>query len=82
MFSAITNVPNISNKLYQKLHKDVHNFTSETACETMSIAAKEEAKMAMANGDVSSEDGVPIITLIADGSWSKKKMIMLYLELK
>lgn len=66
------NMPNMSNKLYQKLHKDVHNFTSETAWgQCRLIAAEEEAKMAVANGDVS-EDRVPMITVIANGAWSKR----------
>ena len=33
--SAIMNMPNMCNKLYQKLHEDVHKFTSETAWEAM-----------------------------------------------
>lgn len=37
----------------------------------MSLAAEEEAKLAIANGDVR-EDGIPMITVIADGAWSKK----------
>lgn len=70
-FSAIMNMPSMSNKLYQNLHEDVHKFTSETAWEAMSLAAEEEANLAVANGDVS-EDGVPMITVIADGAWSKR----------
>jgi len=70
-FSAIMNMPSMSNKLYQKLHEDVHKFTSETAWEAMSLAAEEEAKLAVANGDVR-EDGIPMITVIADGAWSKR----------
>lgn len=62
-FSAIMNMPNMCNKLYQKLHEDVHKFTSKTACETMSLAAKKEAKLAAEIGDVR-EDGVPMITVI------------------
>jgi len=70
-FSAIMNMPNMSNKLYQKLHENVHEFTSKTAWEAMSLAAEEEAKLAVENGDVR-EDGVPMITVIADGAWSKR----------
>lgn len=70
-FSAIMNMPSMCNKLYQKLHEDVHKFTSETAWEAMSLAAEEEAKLAVANGDVR-EDGIPMITVIADGAWSKR----------
>jgi len=65
------NMPNMCNKLYQKLHEDAHKFTGETAWEAMSLAAEEEAKLAIENGDVR-EDGIPMITLIADGAWSKR----------
>jgi hypothetical protein len=37
----------------------------------MTLAAEEKAKLAVANGDVR-EDGVPMITVIADGAWSKR----------
>ncbi|KAL4105323.1 hypothetical protein QTP88_020571 [Uroleucon formosanum] len=67
-FSAIMNMPNMCNKLYQKLHEDVYKFTNETAWEAMSLAAEEEAKLAVATGNVR-KDGVPMITVIADGAW-------------
>lgn len=70
-FSAIMNMPSMCNKLYQKLHENVYKFTSETAWESMSLAAEEETNLAIANGDVN-EDGVPMITVIADGAWSKR----------
>lgn len=73
-FSAIMNMPNMCNKLYQKLHEDVHKFSSETAWEAMSLAAEEEAKLAIANGDVR-EDGIPMITVIADGQKEAKSLI-------
>lgn len=70
-FSAILNMPNMCNKMYQKVHDGVNKFTSETAWEAMSLAGKEEAKLAVENGNVR-EDGVPMITVIADGAWSKR----------
>jgi len=70
-FSAIMNMPNMCNKLYQKLHEDVYKITSETAWEAMSLAAEEEAKLAVATGNVR-KDGIPMITVIADGAWSKR----------
>jgi len=60
-FFAIKNMPSVCNKLYQKLHEDVHKIISETAWKSMSLAAEEEAKLAVANGDVR-EDEIPIIT--------------------
>lgn len=71
IFSALLNMPNMSNKLYQKIHEKVEKFTHNTAWESMSSAAEEEAKLAIDNGDVN-ENGVPMITVIADGAWSKR----------
>jgi len=70
-FSAIMNMPYMCNKLNQKLHEDVHKFTSKTAWEAMSLAAEEEAKLAAEIGNVK-EDGVYIISVIPDGAWSKR----------
>lgn len=71
IFSALLNMPNMSNKLYQKMHETIEHFTHDTAWESMSSAAEEEAKIAIENGDVN-ENGVPMITVIADGAWSKR----------
>lgn len=71
ILTALLNIPNMSNHLYQKLHAEVEEFTSATAWESMSCAAKEEAELAIKNGEVN-EDGVPLITVIADGAWSKR----------
>jgi flagellar basal body rod protein FlgC len=37
----------------------------------VSSAVEEEAKIAIENGDIN-ENGVPMITVIADGAWSKR----------
>lgn len=71
IFTALLNMPNMSNKMYQKLHGKVDNFAHNTAWESMSSAAEEEAKLAKDNGDVN-ENGQPMITVIADGAWSKR----------
>lgn len=36
IFSALLNMPNMSNKLYQKIHEKVEKFTHNTAWESMS----------------------------------------------
>lgn len=71
IITALLNMPNMSNKLYQKVHEKVENLAHITAWESMSSAAEEEAKLAKDNGDVN-ENGVPMITVIADGAWSKR----------
>lgn len=41
IFSCLLNMPNISNKLYQKPHERVLNFTNITAWELMSSVVEE-----------------------------------------
>lgn len=69
--SGILNMPNMSNKKYQKEHEVVERLTGETAWDAMKDAAQEEVKIAIENGDVNDE-GIPLITVIADGAWSKR----------
>lgn len=69
--SGILNMPNMSNKKYQKEHVLVERYTEATAWDAMQDAAKEEAKKAIENGDIN-DKGIPLITVIADGAWSKR----------
>lgn len=69
--TAVLNMPNMSNHLYQKLHAKVEDFAKTTAWESMSLAAKEEAKLAIQNGEVN-DDGMPLISVVVDGAWSKR----------
>lgn len=71
ILTAVMNMPNMSNHLYQKLHGEVDDFTKATAWESMSSAAREEAELAIEEGEVN-DDGVPLISVIADGAWSKR----------
>lgn len=64
-------MPNVSNKLYQKVHKKFDQFTHNTAWESMSFASKERLNQLKDNGDVN-ENGVPMITVIADGALFKR----------
>jgi len=70
-FSAILNMPCMSNPLYQKCHEKVSSYTESVALEGTKEAAKEEARLAIEHGDVN-KNGVPMITLVADGAWSKR----------
>jgi len=69
--AAFLNMPSMSNMTYQKLHLDVSNHTNATAIEAMILAGNEEAEIAKKEGNVN-ENGVPLITVIADGAWSKR----------
>lgn len=70
-FSAFLNMPNMSNPLYQKIHNDLIQHTVNAALEAMEIAGKEEARIAIEENNVN-EDGIPLITIVADGTWSKR----------
>lgn len=70
-FSAILDMPCMSNKTYQKHHEYIAKQTEKIAWESIELAGKEEARLAIENGEVN-EDGIPLITVVADGAWSKR----------
>lgn len=70
-FTAFLNMPNMSNPSYQKYHNNITKHTEDLAYDTMIEAGKEEAALAIMENDVN-EKGVPMITVIADGAWSKR----------
>jgi hypothetical protein len=61
----------MSSYLYQKLHAEIEDFTYTTAWESISSAAKEETGLTIRNGEVN-DDGVPLISVIVNGAWSKR----------
>lgn len=70
-FSSILDMPCMSNKTYQKYHQFLSKQTENTAWESIELAGKEEARLAVENGDINC-DGIPMITVVADGAWSKR----------
>lgn len=70
-FSAILNMPCMSNNTYQKEHEIISGYIETTMWQSLEIAGKEEANMAIERGDVN-KNGVPLITVVADGAWSKR----------
>ncbi|KAL4083865.1 hypothetical protein QTP88_029181 [Uroleucon formosanum] len=70
-FSASLNMPCMSNPTYQKLHEEVGEKMKCIAWDATEEAAKEEAKITLENGDVS-KDGIPMISVVVDGAWSKR----------
>lgn len=70
-FAATLNMPCISNPTYQKLHEEVGNQIKGISWEATEEAAKEEAQLAYDNGDIST-DGIPMISVVCDGAWSKR----------
>lgn len=73
-FSAILDMPCMSNTKYQNVHEFVANKTQMIAWESILAAGKEEARLAKENGDVNS-DGIPLITVVADGRCVVKKIL-------
>jgi len=69
--AAFLNMPSMSNMTYQKMLFDISNHTEVTAIKAMILAGNEEAGIAKKEGNLN-ENGVPLITVIADGSWSKR----------
>jgi len=70
-FTAFLNMPNMSNPSYQKYHNNVKKHTEDLAFDAMIDAGKKEAALAIMENNVS-EEGIPLITVIADGAWSKR----------
>jgi len=62
---------NMSNSLYQKIHNDLIKYTEDAALEAMEMAGKEEARLAIEENNVN-EDEIPLVTVVADGTWSKR----------
>lgn len=70
-FFNTLDVPYLTQKTYLKLQKKADSIWEEVAAMKMAEAAKEEAEYAMSAGEVD-KDGVPLITVVADGCWSKR----------
>lgn len=64
-------MPMVSNKSYQRFHETVSEKIRGTAWKSMEIAAKEEYDLAVKEGFVD-KDGIPYITVVTDGAWSKR----------
>jgi len=69
--SSVLNMPCMANKLYQKCHNKISDSMYDVAFEEMKAAGVEEAKNALEKGEVD-ELGRPCITVVADGTWSKR----------
>lgn len=68
---SVLEIPYMSTTLYQKCHEIISTAWENTASALMSEAAKEEAEHAIKTGSVD-KDGIPLITVVADGCWSKR----------
>ena len=69
--SALTpmNVPGINKRLYTETEQFLSDTIRDLA-ETMTAAGEKECKLAIEKGDY--HQGVPAITVVVDGGWSKR----------
>lgn len=65
------NIPCMSKNTYASEHKVVSNAWEQCATEEMKIAVEEEKEMAVQRGDIDTER-IPLLTVIVDGTWSKR----------
>lgn len=70
-FSSTFDIPPIGYKLFKKEEKNLQQVMQEEIWKIMREAGAEEARIARENGDVD-QNGVPQITVIADGAWCKR----------
>lgn len=68
---ATMNMPNMCNRTYKNVHKDVHHHMYDVASSEMEAADKEEAKLATEKGEADLQ-GRPKIAVITDGAWRKR----------
>ena len=69
-FLAHLNVPYVGHALFKKNEEALIEPMEQIAWQTMSAAAVEERDFAISEGNIDS-DGIPCITVITDGAWSK-----------
>lgn len=67
---ASVDLPTLTQHHYSKCHDEVAAWWETAAQNSMQEAAKEESAEAIASGDV--KDGIPVLTVVADGCWSKR----------
>lgn len=64
-------IPSISSNTYTHIETLLGAEISYTAWSEMEKAGQEEKRLAIESGCVGS-DGIPMITVVADGQWSKR----------
>jgi hypothetical protein len=68
-FAAFLDVPPLSCSGYIQVQSSSAKAVHEVAWDEIKKAGEEERKLAIQHGDI---DGVPMITVVADGQWSKR----------
>ena len=68
---SIMDIPPMSVNTFSKIHGEIADAWEKTALKEMEKAGNEERQIALENGSVDNQ-GTPLITVIADGSWAKR----------
>lgn len=69
--TSALNIPSISSRTFFKHQETVYTGITALAWDEMIEAGKEEKKLAIEAGELD-DNGIPIITVAADGAWSKR----------
>lgn len=70
-FASTLDIPPIGYRLYKIEEKNLQQIIKEENWKTMKEAGAEEAMLAKENGEVDA-NGIPQVTVIADGAWCKR----------
>lgn len=70
-FLSTLNIPSMSTNTFLNEQKSISEAWEKTATKEMELAAQEEKNLAIQRGDVDTE-GIPLITVVVDGSWAKR----------
>lgn len=70
-FFSILDIPSMSKNKFLKEQEKLTDAWKATAVTEMELAASEEKQLAIQRGDVDSE-GIPLLTVVVDGSWAKR----------
>jgi hypothetical protein len=78
-FSSMLNMPSsMSQNAYKKIEGDMMTKFYDSLSHLITEAGKEEEKIARERSDIDLVDGKAIITVIADGAWSRRSNKSLY----
>ncbi|EZA47083.1 hypothetical protein X777_16735 [Ooceraea biroi] len=69
-FCAAVNIPRMSEKTYINRRESLVDDFQKTAMESMKMAGEVEKQLAIERNDII--NGIPYITVVADGSWMKR----------
>ncbi|KAG5874362.1 hypothetical protein JTB14_002750 [Gonioctena quinquepunctata] len=69
--AASIDMPIMSDKTYMSQHEQLAHIIYSSVSDTIQESAKSESDMAKELGDMD-ENGIPCITVVTDGAWSKR----------